>query len=344
MATGNIVLGVIAISNGEINQAMISFAMSFCTTIVGGQLSCLVIENTSSRGQALFAFTFLSVVALIANELVLVYQIINRDYFALLLAATSGAVLHWHQKTGYTHSLYTMNLIKVSESIYRFTRNISQGGAKLRGDLLVILGMFASFIGGAIVCQLCQFLFGRETILPLLVLQLTQLIHQKYMTYKRNIAQSKAKAISQNNKPSIPDTSSGKPSIQLIDTKRVITDATQTSFSTPNGDKSITISPHEENERFSDRKTYTKDDNVIHETNLDEVFVDDNVTNHALYGTLYASLEQKLDNTKLSMVDLLPSEIARAETIRASIASRQSQSQKNESFNLVSNPMNKDIP
>ena len=67
-----------------------------------------------------------------------------------LMALSSGMMIFWSTKILYTTNLLTLNWMRFSEHIYKGLFNIHQGGAKMRGDMLIVIVISIAFALGAI--------------------------------------------------------------------------------------------------------------------------------------------------------------------------------------------------
>lgn len=183
MSTGNMVIGASAAVAGDISLSVLCFTMSISTTVLGGLLGCYIMEIFPVKTHSLTVLNILSVLAIqFTSVMNLLGQIDyhksgSNPYVALTMAATSGALLHWTIKLGYTHALYTINLLKCSEALYRTLYNISQGGAKLRGDMIIVLSMLVSFILGCFVATVINIYLGGYSLLPVIGVHILQVIH-----------------------------------------------------------------------------------------------------------------------------------------------------------------------
>lgn len=68
-----------------------------------------------------------------------------------LMATSSGMMIFWSTKILYTTNLLTLNWMRFSEHVYKGLFNIHQGGAKMRGDMLIVIVISIGFTLGAIL-------------------------------------------------------------------------------------------------------------------------------------------------------------------------------------------------
>ena len=97
-------------------------------------------------------------------------------FCAVLLALSAGSFLHWVLKLGFTPALMTGNGLKLFEALFRLLFNISQGGQKLRGDLLTILSMLSCFILGSFATMGLQQFSSDFSLCPLIILHIYQYV------------------------------------------------------------------------------------------------------------------------------------------------------------------------
>lgn len=181
MSTGNLILGSLAAFDGDSSVAFFAFLMTFCTTFVGGTWSCIVMERFPVKQQSFAILAVCEMLSCLVTAMVL-HQTTNYTpksaYFAaMLIGISNGALCQWVLKMGYTFPLYTINLLKVSESMYKLARNINQGGAKLRGDLLTLVGMLFSFIGGCFAGAAAEDTYGSNAFFFVILVHFVQLLY-----------------------------------------------------------------------------------------------------------------------------------------------------------------------
>jgi hypothetical protein len=83
--------------------------------------------------------------------------------FALgVLSLFCGSLVHWTLKIGYVTNFITFNMMRVTESTYKYFMNIYQGGNKLRGDLIIFVTAVLFFILGALCAIYLLLLVARE--------------------------------------------------------------------------------------------------------------------------------------------------------------------------------------
>lgn len=155
MSTGNIIKGVLAICTGDFTTAVFAFSMTVSTTIIGGYFSCYVMERLPNKAHSFILLSCCEALACIMTGLVTssyghYHPGTVKKFVACLISISNGAICVWVLKMGYTFPLHTVNLLKVSESMYKLVYNISQGGAKLRGDLTTLLSMLLVFMLGCV--------------------------------------------------------------------------------------------------------------------------------------------------------------------------------------------------
>eukprot|EP00602_Paraphysomonas_sp_CaronLab_P008220 CAMPEP_0185020630 /NCGR_PEP_ID=MMETSP1103-20130426/3254_1 /TAXON_ID=36769 /ORGANISM="Paraphysomonas bandaiensis, Strain Caron Lab Isolate" /LENGTH=245 /DNA_ID=CAMNT_0027551645 /DNA_START=402 /DNA_END=1139 /DNA_ORIENTATION=- len=90
-------------------------------------------------------------------------------YSLCLLCVTSGALVHWSQKLGYTCSAMTGNMFKLSEIIFKLCVGYDLGGAKMHGEALILFGIFFGSLVGALSAVGVLQITENLSIMPLLV-------------------------------------------------------------------------------------------------------------------------------------------------------------------------------
>lgn len=181
MSTGNLILGSLAAFDGDSSVAFFAFLMTFCTTFVGGTWSCMVMERFPVKQKSFAILAVCEMLSCLVTAMVLHqtsdYTPKSAYFAAMLIGISNGALCQWVLKMGYTFPLYTINLLKVSESMYKLARNINQGGAKLRGDLLTLLGMLFSFIGGCFAGAAAEDTYGSNAFFFVILVHFVQLLY-----------------------------------------------------------------------------------------------------------------------------------------------------------------------
>lgn len=114
--------------------------------IGGTWLSCATLQFTRSREISYAILTFLMFASCLVVDAGEAKGYETHAFFLGVLAVSSGGVMHWSLKLGYTPMFVTANMVKVSESFFRFCFNIHQGGAKLRGDATILILCIAVFV------------------------------------------------------------------------------------------------------------------------------------------------------------------------------------------------------
>jgi hypothetical protein len=186
MLTGNLLGGAISATfDTDPQQAILCFAMALCTGILGGMFSCFVLERTQCKKKAFFWIMLCSTISVVFTDICEYYGFRYGRFAAILLAIASGGTVHWVLKFGFSPAFMTVNSLKLAEALYRFLFGINQGGAKLRGDLIVLVTMFSCFIFGSIVAYIVQFYMDYFTMCPILIFPIYQVLHlHDFFTYK----------------------------------------------------------------------------------------------------------------------------------------------------------------
>lgn len=145
----------INLSYRKFDDVIFDVIIIFCHIFIGTFASCFILEYTQSYKVAyavISGFTCLScfLVDLLAEEHSISSPMQQREFFVALLAVAMGMLTHWSSKLGYTVAFMTSNGQKFSESLFRKCFNYHQGGAKLTGDMVIILVILSTFFAGAI--------------------------------------------------------------------------------------------------------------------------------------------------------------------------------------------------
>lgn len=183
LQTGNFVnssLRVDGASNCSVKVISV-YMMIICAifgVFIGPWFSCSLLEYFNSREKAYVVIVTSMSVAFICIDFIVVSQKYKKfdgddhEVLAVVMAFFGGALVHWAQKLTYTTMLMTLNLVKLSEFMYRLLRDIAQGGARLRGDMIIVTSIVisfitASFIAGAVYLRTDYALCPLAALLPL---------------------------------------------------------------------------------------------------------------------------------------------------------------------------------
>ena len=79
-----------------------------------------------------------------------------------ILSLFCGSLVHWTLKIGYVTNFITFNMMRITESTYKYFMNIYQGGNKLRGDLIIFFTAVLFFILGALCAIYLLLLVARD--------------------------------------------------------------------------------------------------------------------------------------------------------------------------------------
>lgn len=139
----------------------------FVGVILTTALSCGCMEFFNDRKKSYLALSCCWTMAIIivtmldlfvAKTFIADADSINSKYNwpVLFLTLTASALVHWMTKQGFLVGLNTGNMWKLGEQLYKTLRNISLGGQKLRGDMVIISCIILSFFIGS----LCSILWN----------------------------------------------------------------------------------------------------------------------------------------------------------------------------------------
>lgn len=165
--TGNLIFlaSFVNLKNNETYPIYTNFPLLVVNIFVGviltPALSCACMEFFNNRKKSYFALSCCWTAAIIIVTLLDLFVaktfIANADSIdskynwpVLLLTLTGSALNHWMTKQGFLVGLNTGNMTKLGEQLYKALRNISLGGQKLRGDMLILICIVLSFFVGAL--------------------------------------------------------------------------------------------------------------------------------------------------------------------------------------------------
>jgi uncharacterized membrane protein YoaK (UPF0700 family) len=188
MSTGNLLKAILYFNTGEYKEGFFAVVMVFANAFLGGCTCSYVVEKFPSKFQSFMVLSVIEIIACFVTGLAMVYTedvpIFQREFALIALAISNGALLFWGVKLGYSYAVHTLTLLRISEAGYKVFRGISQGGSKLRGDVLTILSILFFFIVGASVgihvAEKIQF----WSLFPLIPLHIFLMIYMYFFTIR----------------------------------------------------------------------------------------------------------------------------------------------------------------
>lgn len=165
----------VALANAQVNTVAFDIVIILSHIVMGTWLSCFILEFTQSYK---IAYAVISLIVCLTCLLVDLFEarekdsvaLDQREFFVAILAVAMGALMHWCSKLGFVVLFITANSQKLLESLYRVLFQYYQGGAKLRGDVLIILAIVLVFMAGSISGALYYKTFGSNwSLLPVIV-------------------------------------------------------------------------------------------------------------------------------------------------------------------------------
>jgi hypothetical protein len=168
-----VILSLASALDRGINDTYFILSNLATTYFVGAFLACFVLMKTQCREIALAIILVIGAVVMITLDASVSLAGVNfgqSDYISLTFGFTVGALIFWSFKLGYLSMVYTGNLQKISEALFRFIFHVQQGGDKLRGDLLVLIAISIAFVTGCLFCASMELLPPYAVVLPICII------------------------------------------------------------------------------------------------------------------------------------------------------------------------------
>lgn len=167
--TGNVITMAQASVDNKPNLVGLTIAVIFCHTFFGAMLSSRLLTMTHDRNKTLFILLVLQGAMLMVDLVATNLRGTPPSEYVIILALFQGALFHWSSKTGFSTALQTINLQRIAEATYRYVFRYSQGGPKLRGDMLYTFMIIIAFIIGSFFCAVMNKHVPKFALLPPLV-------------------------------------------------------------------------------------------------------------------------------------------------------------------------------
>lgn len=188
MSTGNLLKAILYFNTGEYKEGFFAVVMVIANSFLGGCTCSYVVEKFPSKFQSFMVLSVIEIIACLVTGLAMVYTedvpIFQREFALIALAVSNGALLFWGVKLGYSYAVHTLTLLRISEAGYKVFRGISQGGSKLRGDVLTILSILFFFIVGASVGIHVSEKIQFWSLFPLIPLHIFLMIYMYFFTIR----------------------------------------------------------------------------------------------------------------------------------------------------------------
>lgn len=169
MMTGNFILMVIDIEKNEINLAVFKLIVIICNILGGTFLDCILSKYFVDRRDVFAINLLLLLIGIFITNLEFIFKpIAYNKYYVCIETIIMGSLFHWSSKLGYVVVFQTGNLVKLAEALFKYLFGYSQGGVKLRGDIIILLTNVISYgIGAAVSASVVRYKI--ESSVPLFV-------------------------------------------------------------------------------------------------------------------------------------------------------------------------------
>ncbi len=169
MMTGNFILMVIDIETNNFDLAVFKLVVILCNILGGTFLDCILSKYYNDRRDVFAINLLLLTIGLFITNLEFMFESISYNrYYVCIETIVMGSLFHWSSKLGYVVVFQTGNLVKLAEALFKYLFGYTQGGVKLRGDIIILLTNVISYgIGAAIAAPVVRYNF--ESSAPLLV-------------------------------------------------------------------------------------------------------------------------------------------------------------------------------
>lgn len=169
LMTGNTIDVVLDMLSGDYKLVVFRLTIIFVHSFGGTCLNCYLMEYTKSRENT-FALIMLGlVVSSVLVDFMFLDHSTDNHYVVALLCIVTGALAHWCNKLGYTLMLHTGNIFKLSETGFLLLNGYAVGGAKARGDAVLLLCLIVSSLFGAFFAVQVLLHAPRVSCVPVLV-------------------------------------------------------------------------------------------------------------------------------------------------------------------------------
>lgn len=168
LMTGNILDATLALKDGEYKVTLFKFAVILCHSVGGTSMNCYLMEYFKSREHTFGMIMLWLIIACVLVDLMYMDKKTDNHYVVCLLTIVCGALAHWSSKLGYVVMLHTGNMFKLAEALWLFLNGYAVGGAKMRGDAVMLLCLILSSLGGAVLASLSLVYAPRASLIPVL--------------------------------------------------------------------------------------------------------------------------------------------------------------------------------
>ena len=169
LMTGNILDATLALKDAEYKVVLFKVTVILCHSIGGASMNCYLMEYFKSRENA-FGMIMLSLfLACVVVDIMSMNEQTDNNYVVCLLTIVCGALAHWSSKLGYVVMLHTGNMFKLAEAFWLLINGYSVGGAKLRGDAVMLICLILSSLFGAVAASIALVYLPLASLIPVLI-------------------------------------------------------------------------------------------------------------------------------------------------------------------------------
>lgn len=169
LMTGNYFNMALDFSQDMYQAALYRLSLIVTCTLMGTALDCMLLIKLQSRSNAFAVLMCLLVPIVVFVDVLSDSGVSGNEYSLCLLCVTSGALVHWSQKLGYTCTAMTGNMFKMAELLFVWFCGYTERGPKLYGEAVILGAIFASSLVGAVLAVFIIYLLPESwQLIPLL--------------------------------------------------------------------------------------------------------------------------------------------------------------------------------
>ena len=169
LMTGNILDATLALKSGKFKVTLFKFTVILCHSIGGTSMNCYLMEYFKSRDNTFGVIMLCLCISCILVDLMSLGKSTDNNYVVCLLTVVCGALAHWSSKLGYVVMLHTGNMFKLAEAFWLLINGYSVGGAKLRGDAVMLICLILSSLFGAVAASIALVYLPLASLIPVLI-------------------------------------------------------------------------------------------------------------------------------------------------------------------------------
>ena len=132
-------------------------------------MNCYLMEYFKSRENTFGVIMLWLCISCILVDLMSLGKSTDNNYVVCLLTVVCGALAHWSSKLGYVVMLHTGNMFKLAEAFWLLINGYSVGGAKLRGDAVMLICLILSSLFGAVAASIALVYLPLASLIPVLI-------------------------------------------------------------------------------------------------------------------------------------------------------------------------------